>query len=254
MEKQLFEKFNGDLVTDSMLQDAASLFSENYGVWGEQAAETVGKFAKLGSRVRLSKELLRANYLPDNAKCTYVKVTVNNHLAGNVFSCIWTVDTKRICWVTQLVVDGDYRERGLASALLSQLKEEDIDAYGVMSSHPAACLAAAKAFGHSISTLQFDFMKRNAQVIMEASPIKYVKDANICGSLFTNEESNGLVSSVNTRFFVDHGEPLEALARVQEELDWPLGKLLDGHEFLLIIEARRRFFSRSLSASRRTKV
>jgi hypothetical protein len=45
MEKQLFEKYDGGHVTDSMLQEAAGLFSENYGVWGEQAT---GKFAKPG--------------------------------------------------------------------------------------------------------------------------------------------------------------------------------------------------------------
>ena len=49
-----------------------------------------------------------------------------------------------------------------------------------------------------------------------------------------------MVSSVNTNFFVDHTEPLEALASVKENMDWPLGELTDGHEFLLILEAKRR--------------
>ena len=48
MEKQLFEKFNGGQVTESMLEQAATLFSENYGVWGEHAAQSTGKFAKAG--------------------------------------------------------------------------------------------------------------------------------------------------------------------------------------------------------------
>ena len=48
MEKQLFEKFNGEQVTESMLQQAATLFNENYGVWGELAAQSTGKFAKAG--------------------------------------------------------------------------------------------------------------------------------------------------------------------------------------------------------------
>jgi len=163
MEKQLFEKCDGGYVTDSMLQEAAVLFSENYGVWGEAAAQVTGKFAKAGkwyqigltfvrkllagSRVQLSKERLRAQYLFDNAKCYYVRVIVDGHLAGNVFACRWTVNGQNVCWVTQLVVDRNYRERGLATALLNQLKHDDINIYGIMSSHPAACLAAAKAFG-----------------------------------------------------------------------------------------------------------
>jgi len=100
----------------------------------------------LGSRVRLSKERLRNEYLPPGIS-SYVRVSVNGHLAGNAFACRWTVDGNTVCWVTQLVVDYDYRERGLAAALLNEIKEDGDYAYGVMSSHPAACLAAAKAFG-----------------------------------------------------------------------------------------------------------
>ncbi len=45
------------------------------------------------------------------------------------------------------MVHEDYRERGLATMLLNQLRHADDSVYGIMSSHPAACLAAAKAFG-----------------------------------------------------------------------------------------------------------
>ncbi len=45
MEEQVYRKYDAGQVTDTMLQEAAVLFSENYGVWGEQAT---GKFAKPG--------------------------------------------------------------------------------------------------------------------------------------------------------------------------------------------------------------
>jgi hypothetical protein len=61
---------------------------------------------------------------------------------------------------------------------------------------------------------------------------------------------SGVVSSVYTKFFVDHTEPLEALAWVREGLEWPLGELFDGYEFLLMMEVRRRDRSRSRSVSR----
>ena len=48
MERQLFEKYNGSQVTDSMLQEASQLFSEHYGVWGEHAVQVAGPFAKAG--------------------------------------------------------------------------------------------------------------------------------------------------------------------------------------------------------------
>ena len=76
-----------------------------------------------------------------------MRVTVDGRLAGNAFACRWRYKNKTVCWITQLVVHQDYRERGLAMGLLNQLRQHDDDIYGLMSSHPAACLAAAKAFG-----------------------------------------------------------------------------------------------------------
>jgi hypothetical protein len=56
MERQVFEKYDGGQVTEIMLEEAAVLFSENYGVWGERAT---GKFAKPGKFAQLNLELVR---------------------------------------------------------------------------------------------------------------------------------------------------------------------------------------------------
>lgn len=69
-------------------------------------------------------------------------------------------------------------------------------------------------------------------------------------SLFDSKDISGAVSSVDTKFFVDHTETLEALTWVREGQEWPLGELFDGYEFLLIIEVRRRDRWRSRSTSR----
>lgn len=195
-----------------------------------------------------------------------MRVTVDGRLAGNAFACRWAYENKTVCWITQLVVHQDYRERGLAVGLLNQLRHDNNDIYGLMSSHPAACLAAAKAFGSkristsfinptlniagSINTVRLEFIKEHAEEIMRASPIRYVKDAKVCGSLFNPEDTSGLVSSVDTGFWVNHTEPLEALAWAKDIVDWPLGELHDGHEFLLVLEVRRRTRSTSWSTSR----
>jgi hypothetical protein len=47
MEEQVFKKYDAGQVTESMLQEAAVLFSENYGIWGEQATGKLGKAGKL---------------------------------------------------------------------------------------------------------------------------------------------------------------------------------------------------------------
>jgi len=47
---------------------------------------------------------------------------------------------------------------------------------------------------------------------MKASSVCYVRDPKLRGRLFDTRDTSGLVSCVNTGFFVDHEEPLEALA------------------------------------------
>ena len=88
-----------------------------------------------------------------------------------------------------------------------------------------------------ISTISLEFTKGHAQEIMKAFPIRYISDAKLRGNLFNLEDASGLVSIVDTGFWVDHTESLKALVWTRERMDWPLD---DGHEFLFIIEARRR--------------
>lgn len=134
MTKQIFERFDAHELTDGMLDEAAQLFNENYGVWGEHPTNSkshprLGKLglptlisdidSRIGSRVKLSKNRIRAQYLPGNASCAYVKVTVEDRLAGNAFACRWSYQGKIVCWVIQLVVHRDFREYGLVVGLLN---------------------------------------------------------------------------------------------------------------------------------------
>ena len=58
MAKKVYERYDGAQITDDMLQEAAELFSKNYGVWGKQAVEFVGKFAKAGKFIHINSVLL----------------------------------------------------------------------------------------------------------------------------------------------------------------------------------------------------
>ncbi len=111
----------------------------------------------------MSVKMLRAQCLA-SGHCTYVRVTVNGVLAGNLFACRWQYPSDddgdrsdkqqqqqqqhhRICWITQLVVDREYRERGIATGLVASVRKDDDDVYSLVSSHPAACKAASTALG-----------------------------------------------------------------------------------------------------------
>lgn len=80
------------------------------------------------------------------------------------------------------------------------------------------------------------------------SPISYIRDAKLCGTLF-GQRSADIISGVDTNFFVNHEEPLDALQQVQRDMNWPLGGLPDGFEFLLLVpNQKRRSRSRSVNA------
>lgn len=88
----------------------------------------------------------------------------------------------------------------------------------------------------------------NARLVMNASPIAYIRDAKLRGTLFEPENSTELVCGVDSGFFVDHDEPLAALGTIRKNQDWTLGNLPDGYEFLFILPAnRRRSMARSPS-------
>ncbi len=81
------------------------------------------------------------------------------------------------------------------------------------------------------------FLKANAQQILDTTSIEYLKTALPRGSLFQDDAAEGVISTVFTKFYVDHGEPLAALKQWQDihEMSWPLGELPEGHEFLCIL-------------------
>ncbi|KAI2375422.1 hypothetical protein LOY91_002179 [Ophidiomyces ophidiicola] len=213
------------------------------------------------------------------AAASYVRVFVDGVLAGHVFACRWTYRSqddddddndsssspgRTVCWITQLVVHREYRRRGLATGLLNELRETNSsgggEVCGILSSHPAACLTVAKTtyfqcllasarFSHLLSfyltflplgsRIRLDFIQAHAAAIMKASPVSYVRDARLHGSLFDSATNpHGAVSSADTNFHVDHREPSAALAEIRATMDhyWPLGDLGgDRHEYLLIV-------------------
>lgn len=73
---------------------------------------------------------------------------------------------------------------------------------------------------------------------MRQSPVEYVQHARLVGSLFNKATLDGSVSSADTGFFVDHAEPLQTLDGVRSTSQWPLGDLLEGHEFIVLTRVR----------------
>ena len=70
---------------------------------------------------------------------------------------------------------------------------------------------------------------------MGSSPVQYVRNAQL------HENTDGSVLCADTGFWVDHAEPDAALRVVKERgIEWPFGKLPEGHEFLAIAKVSSR--------------
>ncbi|KAF2112205.1 hypothetical protein BDV96DRAFT_171976 [Lophiotrema nucula] len=226
-------KYTGREITEEHILQAADLFSKHYGIWGP-------RHPRAGQRVQTSPAMLKRNYLPDGAEHTLVQAHIGYVLVGHAIATRWSTkksaesQPSRVCWITQLCVRRGYRAQGVATSILRKMAEESDDMYGILSSHPAAIMAALRAFanGPETDTDALLSMTWQATNIMTPSPISYVKSAA--------PDPGSTVRSVDTNFDVDHGEHqavLDELSRLGRT--WWLGDLKRKHEYILIIPTLR---------------
>ena len=86
-----------------------------------------------------------------------------------------------------------------------------------------------------VDKVDANFILKNASKILASTPIDYLKDAKPCGSLFDENCTTGAVSCLDTKFYLDHHEPLDALNIFKSNGRWCLGELPEGNEFLIIV-------------------
>ncbi|KAK6196570.1 Osmotic growth protein [Pestalotiopsis sp. IQ-011] len=215
-----FKRVPAPQVTDAMLADTAALFSSAYGVWGPLAAQKTGRFTKAGSRVKMSAQRLCEQSLSPGTDSELILGLTDDKIAGYA---------------------PEHRGKKLATQILRRLREgHDDGGFGILSSHPAAILAALRAWGRGIEDVDLSMTREHAKAVMAASPVNYVKHAKPMGSLFREgEDEDGAVCCADTAFWVDHAEPLAVLAAVKERRDvqWPFGELPEGCEYLVLVMA-----------------
>ncbi|THH15290.1 hypothetical protein EW146_g5154 [Bondarzewia mesenterica] len=235
---------DGKEIDDALLDRCAKLFSNNYGIWGQSPTATQGpKPGSLPPSFAFPMRLTRMQAVGLGCLAAGFASNPNQlELVGHAFATAWDYDGGRVGWVTQLVVSVTARKRYIATSLLQMLKLRPIfrgiTAIGLVSSHPSACHALSNYTNFSIHSVDMSFCQQNAKSILEASPVDYVSTMELRGSLFEDNSTSGAISSAFTNFYVDHQEPLEALAAYRARGKWLLGELLDGHEFLIILPAQ----------------
>ncbi|KAK0210054.1 hypothetical protein DFS33DRAFT_1465631 [Desarmillaria ectypa] len=226
-----FSIVKGIEVTDAHLTTCTELFGAHYGIWSSRAAEQ-NPLLKPGARVKLSTSKVRALCLSDPAHKTLAVCTLNDgSLVGYAFATQWSYGNELVSWITQLVVHSKHRRRGVATMLLRMLRNgSGSSAFGLVSSHPAA-------YRHWINNIDLYFIRHNTLGMLSATTVDYLKDPQLRGSLFEERPVAGTVSSIDTKFYVDRDEPLASLkAHVASSGSWPLGELLEGHEFIIVVK------------------
>ncbi|KAG1836467.1 hypothetical protein DFJ58DRAFT_719089 [Suillus subalutaceus] len=195
-----------------------------------QQASAVSKYTVPGKNVKMTSAKLRAQCV-SHPKHT-VLVTCYLQFYGHAFANVSSYGNK------ELVVDEQVYQCYIATQLLQSLKFDAlfscVDIVSLVSSHPAACNALVKYAAANIKDVDLGFICEHAGGILASSPISYLKAAQLRGTLFEDDYDTSTISSVFTKFYVDHTEPLAVLSHCKEKDQWCLGELLDGYEFLAI--------------------
>jgi len=228
----------GPLLSQEQLAQCAELFSKNYGIWAPHCEE-INPFFKPGGRVKMSPSKLRTEVCPDPEHSVLVTCTIGGRLIGHAFATSWHCGQDVVGWVTQLVVEKTHRRRYIATTLLQTLKAHEwsskLTVFGLASSHPAAVNALVKFSSLPMSELDIDFIGHKARAVVESATVRYIKNAELRGSLFGDKSDEGAVSSVFTNFPVDHAEPQQVLESYLGRGVWKLGRPLRNHEFIVMI-------------------
>ncbi|CAI9625322.1 unnamed protein product [Alternaria burnsii] len=242
----------GAVVTKRHLDICAEQFSTNYGVWSQRARLVMGSWAEYGKHIRLSRDRLRAQCLPDGVNnILVIAITKNGLQVGYCFISQWMHGDDRVWWITQLLVLEGYRNQGRATKVTLAMhydvgRSTRRDLVGVASSNPYTICTLLRVFGRGIEVLPSkpDWEENPVrhtplpisacEPIVKAAPVNYIRDAKLLPGTLT----------VNTRFFIDHAAPDEALTRIVysmnkqlvEPWEWLFGHLEPGCEYLCILD------------------
>jgi 2-polyprenyl-3-methyl-5-hydroxy-6-metoxy-1,4-benzoquinol methylase/GNAT superfamily N-acetyltransferase len=212
-----YRQFRDTDITDDLKQSCRKLFNEHYGVWSTRAPRP-------GERIRLP-----TKHLSDVVSDRHGVVSVayyNSMLVGYAFAARFAVAQGTISWVAQLVVHGDFQNKGVATRLLNSIWAFSDDyGWGLVSANPFAIRALEKAtrrrcdpgaIAQALPDIQ-EGIWRHVPYLDSKSPA--------CGP--------GR-SLVNTKFYVDQSQVPSMLERAVRDHPWVLGSIADGEEWFAV--------------------
>lgn len=182
-----------------------------------------------GSHVRLSEPRLKQQ-CGFNENCRVAMSYCANQdgslkLVGQAFYVYQFDDefSKYLLWITQLVVDANFRRRRIATTLCNMAcGPRHLFAAGIVSSNPFAIRALENAFGQRVDPV---IVNQYSTRILSKLTIPYLSS----GQLNVKIESSNVCCTFDTCFHVDHSEVDLIMKQMS---DWQLGDLGEGQEFI----------------------
>ena len=205
------------LTQKDLLHQCSVLYSEHYGIWGENGANP-------GKNVKLSEEKLREWF--ENEYVSLYYAICENRIVGYAIAFSKNEPSYgTVTWVTQLVVHKDYRNKGIAKNLLFTIWGfSDHYAWGIVSANPYAIRALEKATRRRATPIR---IHKNAVKLKNVG----IKNVPFINSRTVFDISNNR-SLVDTQFFVDHSDTAQKITNVTRDgVPWLLGPLPEGWEW-----------------------
>ncbi|GAM24753.1 hypothetical protein SAMD00019534_079280 [Acytostelium subglobosum LB1] len=207
-----------DSLTDDQIQQCANLFSTKYGVWSKHVQPPL----QPGKNVRLTANKLKKQFLFDD-QC-YASLAIDNgeHVGHALYRVFSTPELGEVRWITQLVVKREHRHRGIGQQLVYNCLGTTWRAAGLASCNPYAVKALERASGLKCN---LELSQQHGPSILQCSNLSYLpKEVDVHVNALQSH------SYIDTNYFVDHDEVLDALNKVDI---WRLGdNLPEGYEFL----------------------
>ncbi len=207
---------SGRELGDAGWEEVAGLFSTSYGIYSQR-----GPAGRAGRQIRLSPGYYRRMYANDAYRVAVCRE--GERLVAEAVFRVCETSRGRAALVVQLVVEGAYRRRGVASRLLQEIWAcADFCCMGVVTSNAFTVKALEKATARRVEP---QVIKANEMFIRREilSGIGFLKAAEWMVST--------TASVIDSGFYTDRSFPSEATM----ELSKRLGVLPEGAEWLAIV-------------------
>lgn len=197
-------------LSDDEMAECARLFSTSYGKYSQDST------VRPGEQIRMSPKYYIQNYQGENFYVAMARY--KGSLIAHAFYIRKKCKEGMVTWVLQLVVDKDYRKKGIASTLLRSIWGFSDDfAWGLASANPC-----------TVKTLESATFRKCRPAVIQKN-LSTIKEIGKDISFVRSEafEVTGMSSQINTEFYIDNSEFIRDYS-----CEKILGKLKPGREWL----------------------